>query len=103
MATAQVLRPGPIGQPDIDYAPNISKYQARTKRRAETERLESNLPASFPRRLESDLVWEGSTVAETYNWVYELGSEEIEEIEAALVHFKCKSVCYGALIISDLV
>ena len=90
MATAQVLRPGPVGQPDIDYAPNLDKYVARTKRRTNTEKLDKGLPSGFPSRLESDLVWDGSDIAEKYDWVYELTTEDVEEIEKALVHFKCE-------------
>ena len=89
MATAQVLRPGPPGQPDIDYTPNLDKYFARTKRRAQTEKLEQSLPPGFPRRLESKLVWDGSDIGSKYNWTYELNEDEVKEIEAALTHFKC--------------
>ena len=89
MATAQVLRPGPAGQPDIDYAPNFDKYTARTRRRAETENLQKSLPSGFPQHLESKLVWDGTDIASKYNWIYELSSEEVEEIEVALTHFKC--------------
>lgn len=94
MATAQVLRPGPVGQPDIDYAPNLDKYIARTKRRVDTEKLDKSLPPGFPSRLESDLVWDGSDIADKYNWVYELTKEDIEEIEEALVRFRCELVQY---------
>jgi hypothetical protein len=90
MATTQVLRPtGPPGQPDIDYAPNFDKYLARSQRRNAEEKLNKSLPEGFPQRLESDLVWDGSDIAKRYNWIYELSSEEIEEIEAGLKHFKC--------------
>lgn len=89
MATADVLRPqGPPGQPDIDYAPDLDKYHTRTKRRAETEKLDKTLPDGFPKHLESKLVWDGSDIAEKYNWVYELRDSEIHEIEDALVHFR---------------
>ncbi|PIA98661.1 hypothetical protein CB0940_03715 [Cercospora beticola] len=88
MATAQVIRPGPIGQPDIDYAPNLDKYLARVARRKETEQLGNELPEGFPKELKSDLVWDGSTIAKEYNFVYELTAKDLDEIEAALVHFK---------------
>ena len=91
-AAVQVMRPGPVGQPDIDYAPNVEKYQARVKRRTEGERLNSSLPAGFPSRLDSPLVWDGADIATKYNWVYELNEDEVAEIEAALAHFKCLSV-----------
>lgn len=76
-------------QPDIQYAPDYAKYQARTARRLATETLPKDLPAGFPKELESDLVWEGSKLAGNYNWTYELNAAEIEEIEKALQHFQC--------------
>ena len=89
MATAQVLRSGPLGQPDIDYAPDLDKYLARVARRQQTEKLQNELPDGYPTELKSDLVWDGSTIAKEYNFVYELNTEELQEIEDALVHFKC--------------
>lgn len=90
MATAQVLHPtGPPGQPDIGYAPDFSKYQARSQKRAATEKLDQSLPEGFPSRLESDLVWDGTNIASRFDWVYELNDQEVEEIEEALKHFKC--------------
>jgi len=92
MATAQVLRIGPAGQPDIDYAPDLDKYLARVARRKATEELTSQLPDGFPQELKSDLVWDGSYIADKYNFVYELNAEELQEIEDALKHFKCESL-----------
>jgi hypothetical protein len=89
MAAAAVLRPGLPGQPDIDYTPNLDKYHARVKRRQETENLEKSLPDGFPRQLQSKLVWNGADIKSRYNWTYELNTQEIEEIEEALAHFKC--------------
>jgi hypothetical protein len=90
MAAAAVLRPGPPGQPDIDYTPNLDKYHARVKRRQETEKLEKSLPDGFPRQLQSNLVWDATDIKSRYNWTYELNKQEIEEIEEALTHFTCK-------------
>lgn len=81
MATTTVSQ-----QPDIEYAPNIDKWHTRTQWRLANETLPTELPPGFPRKLESDLVWEGQI---DYNWVYELNKDELEEIEQALVHFKC--------------
>ena len=89
MATAQVMRPNPPGQPDINYTPDLTKHIARTKRRTESEKLETTLPPGFPRRLKSKLVWDGSDIGSKFSWVYELNDNEVQEIEAALVHFKC--------------
>ncbi|EOA90417.1 hypothetical protein ACJQWK_07660 [Exserohilum turcicum] len=88
MATAQVLRTGPAGQPDIGYAPDLDKYLARVAHRKATEELPSQLPEGFPRKLKSELVWDGSTIGDQYNFVYEVNAEELEEIEDALKHFK---------------
>jgi hypothetical protein len=91
MAAATVavaLPPGPLGQPDISYAPDPVKFAARTRRRHETEQLEKSLPAGFPKKLVSDLVWEGRDIVGKYDWTYELTTEEVEEIEAGLSHFQ---------------
>lgn len=77
-------------QPDIQYAPDYAKYQARTARRLATETLPTGLPAGFPKELKSDLVWEGSELAGSYDWTYELKPAEVEEIEKALQHFQCQ-------------
>jgi|ERR1700761_2012749 hypothetical protein len=95
MATAEVtpIRPDTsLKQPDIGYAPNYEKYLARTKKRLENERLEKTLPPGFPQVLNSELVWEGKSVGENYDWTYVLKPEEIEEIEQALQHFKSKRI-----------
>jgi hypothetical protein len=94
MATVHISRP--IGQPDIDYAPDLDKYIARTQRRLQKEPLHHYpLPEGFPKSLVSDFVWEGKGLEKTYQWIYELNQEEIVEIEDALKHFKCKQApCY---------
>ncbi|OLN86551.1 hypothetical protein CCHL11_08527 [Colletotrichum chlorophyti] len=91
MAAAAVqvpVRAGPPGQPNIDYAPNLENYLARIKRRQEQEQLAKTLPAGFPQKLESQLVWDGNTLAETYDWNYVLTEADKEEIDEALQHFK---------------
>ena len=91
MSTAAVLSPvssGPPGQPDIGYAPDHDSYLARAQRRQETEQIDKSLPPGFHQQLKSDLVWDGNTLAETYDWNYRLTDEDIDEIEAALKHFK---------------
>lgn len=78
----------PIGQPDISYAPDAEKFAARTRRRHETEQLEKALPAGFPKKLVSELVWEGQDLVGKYDWTYQLNDEEVGEIETALRHFQ---------------
>ncbi|EGX89135.1 taurine catabolism dioxygenase [Cordyceps militaris CM01] len=92
MAAAATLQPtfaaGPVGQPDIAYAPNWDAYQARTRRRVEDENLSNTLPAGFPANIASALVWDGATVSDTYQWWYRLTESDIAEINSALKHFK---------------
>ncbi|MBE3044996.1 hypothetical protein IMZ48_21040 [Candidatus Bathyarchaeota archaeon] len=88
LATPAALIAGPPGQPDIAYAPDFEKYQARTARRFAEEKLATTLPEGFPSELRGDLVWEGKTLAETYDWTYVLSEDQLEEIEDALKHFK---------------
>ncbi|KAL1988656.1 hypothetical protein VTN96DRAFT_8356 [Rasamsonia emersonii] len=85
MATAVITAPQ---QPDIEYAPNVEKWRARTQRRLQTETLTKELPPGFPKKLVSDLVWEGDEIKGRYNWIYELNEAELNEIENALEHFK---------------
>lgn len=77
-------------QPDIGYTPDLDKYLARVKRRLENDpdALEKSLPAGFPKQLVSDLVWEGETVGDKYEWAYELNAQQIAEIEEGLRHFQ---------------
>lgn len=81
-------------QPDIDYEPDFEKYQRRTKLRLENqdEGTKNALPAGFPHKLVSDLVWDGKDFpapgSGTEPWVHNLSAGELEEIDQALAHFK---------------
>lgn len=86
----------PPGQPDISYAPDYDKYQARAARRVQSENLPTTLPGGFPEQLKGDLVWEGNTLADTYNWTYVLSEDQLAEIDQAISHFKCQSLIHGA-------
>ncbi|TQV92598.1 hypothetical protein V2A60_009070 [Cordyceps javanica] len=92
MAAAATLNPtfapGPVGQPDIAYAPNWDTYQARAKRHVEGGKLARTLPEGFPAKLQSDLVWDGATISDQYQWWYRLTENDITEINSALKHFK---------------
>ena len=81
--------PPPPGQPDISYAPDYAKFQARAAQRVKTERLPTSVPEGFPDQLKGDMVWEGDTIAETYDWTYVLSEEQLAEIDEAVKHFKC--------------
>jgi hypothetical protein len=76
-------------QPDIEYHPNEENWKARTARRlAEDPSLpKSTLPAGFPTRLESPLVWEGKDWKDELEWVYNLTPEHLKEIDDGVHHF----------------
>lgn len=80
----------PPGQPDISYHPDWDKHQARVARRTQTEDLTKSLPEGFPNELKGDLVWDGETIAQKYDWTYVLSTIQLEEIDRALAHFKCQ-------------
>jgi hypothetical protein len=78
-------------QPDIQYAPDFTKYEARSRRRQQAEALRSQaLPTGFIPRLSSELVWDGKSL-DNYDWNFVLTQEDIEELEHALAHFKCEN------------
>lgn len=82
----------PPGQPDISYAPDYGKYQARAARRVQAGNLPTSLPEGFPEQLKGDLVWEGNSLAATYDWTYVLSEDQLAEIDRAVKHFKCQSL-----------
>lgn len=75
-------------QPDIQYHPEYEKYKERTRRRKETETLQTTLPKGFPQKLVSPLVWEGKDVVKGENWIYHLKDAELDELDAALRSYK---------------
>ncbi|OQD63625.1 hypothetical protein PENPOL_c009G02943 [Penicillium polonicum] len=81
----------------LGYMPNHDQYLARGKRRQETEKLDQHLPEGFPPNLSGDLVWEGKSLAATYNWNYYLTAEDLDEINHALRHFKSLNKPMGEL------
>ncbi|KIH93273.1 taurine catabolism dioxygenase TauD [Sporothrix brasiliensis 5110] len=84
-----VVERGPPGQPDIGYSPDFDKFEARSKRRAETEQLSPVLPEGFPKQLHSELAWDlESLTASKYDWNYVLSADDIAELHRALKHFK---------------
>lgn len=91
----------PPGQPDIQYAPDYAKYQARAARRVQTENLPKSVPEGFPDQLQGDMVWEGETVAQTYDWTFVLNDKQLAEIDEAVKHFKCwllfSALCFPCL------
>ncbi|KAI1097553.1 Clavaminate synthase-like protein [Jackrogersella minutella] len=91
MATATFVTPAaiaPPGQPDISYAPDFGKYQARREKRIKSGGLPTELPKGLPQQLTGKLVWEGDSLAETYKWTYVLEPSQLDEIGLAVKHFK---------------
>ncbi|BCR85102.1 uncharacterized protein ACHE_20560S [Aspergillus chevalieri] len=78
---------GPVGQPDIAYTPRYENYKTRTTRRIHTEKLVQYLPEGFPAKLDSDLVWDGNNLEESYDWNYHLTPADLAEVDEALKHF----------------
>ncbi|KAF8890087.1 hypothetical protein BD779DRAFT_1469417 [Infundibulicybe gibba] len=72
-------------QPDITYHPDRAGWLARTARRLREDPSLPNtpLPAGFPSRVTSPLVWEGKDWQDEKEWVYELGEKHLKEIDAA--------------------
>ncbi|KXG49015.1 Taurine catabolism dioxygenase TauD/TfdA [Penicillium griseofulvum] len=82
-------------QPDIQYHPDYEKYKERTRRRKETETLQSTVPSGFPQKLISPLVWEGKEVEKRDDWIYQLYDDQLDELDAALKSFKSLNLPLG--------
>jgi hypothetical protein len=91
--TSTVVAPpvsGPPGQPDISYVPDPAKWRARAEQRIRAGGLPKTVPAGFPEQLTGDLVWDGRSIAETYNWTFVLSDVFLGEIDRAVKHFQCE-------------
>ncbi|CAA7264108.1 unnamed protein product [Cyclocybe aegerita] len=86
-------------QPEIDYHPNEAQWKARTARRlAEDPSLpQTALPAGFPKKLESPLVWDEKDWTDASQWEYKLSAEQLKEIDDAVKHFKSLNKPFGYL------
>jgi len=76
-------------QPDISYHPDYTKFNLRTERLKFERPSIPQLPPEFPRKLTGPLVWEGKDFTDEKDWTFVLTPEHLDEIENALVHFKC--------------
>lgn len=91
MAAAAIAYPAPAGQqPDIEYPPNLAKYQARAAARSQEPNLPKTVPQHLPTEFKGPGVWEGATLAQEYDWTYPLSEQQLDEVDAALAHFKCE-------------
>lgn len=90
MTSTMTMTEGIPKQPDISYHPDEAKYRARSVRRlAENpDLLNVPLPDGFPGRVDGPIVWEGADWTNEDQWVYNLSTTELEEIDTALAHFK---------------
>lgn len=79
----------PPGQTDIKYTPDYDNWQTRAARRLVEGNLPSEVPDGFPKQLTGNTVWEGETLAETYDWTYVLSPGQLTKINQAVTHFKC--------------
>ncbi|KAM0806682.1 hypothetical protein AB5N19_07019 [Seiridium cardinale] len=96
--TTTVLAPtvsGPPGQPDISYVPDPAKWRARADQRIKAGGLPKTVPIGFPEQLTGDLVWEGDSIAEKYDWIFVLNESHLEEIDRAVQHFKSLGLPIG--------
>ena len=50
----------------------------------------ARLPDSFPKTLNSELAWTGSSFQHSSEYVQVLSEQDVLELECALQHFKCK-------------
>ncbi|KAK6952849.1 hypothetical protein Daesc_005143 [Daldinia eschscholtzii] len=98
MATVTYVTPAavkPPGQPDISYAPDFNKYEARRDNRIKSGNLPKELPKGLPRQLTGKLVWEGDSLAKEYDWTYVLKQDQLDEIDLAVKHFKSLNLPLG--------
>jgi hypothetical protein len=72
----------------IDWIPNLKTYVDREKLTLPTDPSHDSLPAGFPAKVDTPLVWTGADLQPS-EYVIELSPSDITEIEAALAQFKC--------------
>ncbi|KAJ3542785.1 hypothetical protein NM208_g3907 [Fusarium decemcellulare] len=58
-------------------------------------RLITPLTMIIGKQLKGDVVWDGATLAETYDWTYVLNDEQLAEIDRAVAHFKSLNLSFG--------
>ncbi|KAK2042064.1 Clavaminate synthase-like protein [Colletotrichum somersetense] len=56
-----------------------------------SSRASKGLPTEF----KNDMVWDGVTLASEYNWTYVLTPDQLDELDAALAHFKSLGLPLG--------
>jgi len=86
MATNELPMPS---QPDINYYPDIVKYQKRTERRLQIEDLDRVLRLGLPQKIDCAAAWDRSIQERPESWLYYLDADDVEEIDQALASFQC--------------
>ncbi|KAH6718335.1 hypothetical protein BKA61DRAFT_513017 [Leptodontidium sp. MPI-SDFR-AT-0119] len=84
-------------QPDISYHPDFQKYLLRSERIRSQNKSVSKLPGSFPNQLKGELVWEGKDYTDESQWTLVLTDNHLQEIDAALKHFKSLNKSIGSV------
>ena len=96
-----------VDRPSIRFQPSWTDFTARSERLAKRRvgLPMPELPLGFPREITGARVWSGRDIEILDDFIIELSSEEITEIEVALVYFqsKCSRTCtqlFSRLIVS---
>ena len=85
-----------VVRPSIQFQPFSEDYEARVKRLEEKRKTlpQETLPEGFPKAIEGDRVWHGKDIKSLEQLMIHFSPADIEELEAALKHFKGKSPHY---------
>ncbi|KAF8853561.1 Clavaminate synthase-like protein [Acephala macrosclerotiorum] len=75
----------------IGYVPDLELHQARlqsSRKRLQASGGVGNLPKEWPQVLQGPLVWSGSDLQTSNEWVYNFSEMDIKEIRSGLEHCK---------------
>lgn len=75
----------------IGYVPDLELHQARlqsSRKRLQASGGVGNLPEEWPQVLQGPLVWSGSDLQTSNEWVYNFSEIDIKEIRSGLEHCK---------------
>lgn len=56
------------------------------------KKIEKTLLVGFPKKLQSDLVWQGKDLAKDFDWDYHLSKADLAEINNAIQQFKGRQI-----------
>ena len=72
----------------IEYKIDEAKYHARSQARYLAGGLESEVPEDWPKTMKGPLVWSTADFQDETQYILQLGSADMKELEDALNHFK---------------